>query len=236
MTVPEVCCVMLANGRRSMALRAIRSFQRQDYQGPKTLLVWDTTPEPIISEDEEREQGISDLRYLHVPWQRNRTIGELRNAANSATRCPIILHWDSDDWSHRSRIREQVSLLFATEYTAVGYNDMVFWDSRRGGEAWLYRNPNPRWCLGTSLCYLRKAWERNQFPNTSKGEDNAWIRSQNVKAVSSVNPKRGTLPAMIASIHGDNTCARIHAGSQEWNRAPEWDQACLTIMDNGVLR
>ena len=66
----------------------------------------------------------------------------------------------------------------------VGYREMLFWregrrlalseipgsalndgctDGFEPGEAWLYTNPDPRYALGTSLCYWRKTWERKPF-------------------------------------------------------------------------
>lgn len=105
MTRPTVACVMLANGRQEMVNRAVRCFNGQTYDN-RYLLTWENRGE--------------------------KSIGELRNMANTAAGCgvneaDIICHWDSDDWSHPNRIAEQVALLQSSGAECVGYNEMLFW-------------------------------------------------------------------------------------------------------------
>lgn len=237
-----VCAVMLANGREEMVRRAVRAWRAQTYPA-KRLLIWDTGE---LNQDLDTT-GDADGEIAHIPAQAYRpniTIGALRNEAISFwTEYPIILHWDSDDWSHPNRIAEQVALLEASGKEAVGYRDMLFWDSTKA-EAWLYTNRNPQYCLGTSLCYWREVWQRNPFPDTSAGEDTLWLRGvQSIGVESSTGTT--TLPAsvmdaatsegydkprMIASIHGGNTYARIERRAEEWKRVPEWDAHCREVM------
>lgn len=179
----------------------------------------------------------------------------------------IICHFDSDDVSHPNRIAEQVALLQSSGAECVGYNEMLFWREPRQlsnadvygkqeceghldpdapcdvseGETWLYSNPNPRFALGTSLCYLRKTWEAHPFPDLPHGEDTEFLMHVNCYAESSVlggdQPYivgDGGGPRMIASIHSGNTSPAyrpevMRANEMQgdvWKRVPAWDQHC----------
>jgi hypothetical protein len=244
MSAPTVCCVMLANGRPEMVARAVKSFRAQTCHGAR-LLVYDNGDVPIVRD-----------RSWSVDWAVNRgrraSIGMLRNEANTCANADIILHWDSDDWSHPNRIAEQVALLQSSGAACVGYNEMLFWDARAAvevdlstdtatdiGEAWLYRTAVPNYAIGTSMCYWRETWQRNPFPDQSEGCDDLHWFNRGVKIVSvssgywnqyptAINSQ--SIPRMIASIHGGNTCARIDAKQREWQRVQEWDAYCREAM------
>jgi hypothetical protein len=254
MSQPSVTAVMLVNGRRKMACRAIRCFRAQTC--PKhfrELLVWDT------GEDDLRDE-IADLtvdgaaRHFWLS-ESDKKIGTLRNDANGACRSDIICHWDSDDWSHPQRIEEQVNLLIASGADAVGYRDSLFWDTAYRGsnvtvstdvnrryvpgpanEAWFYQaQPLDRTqVVGSSLMYWRRTWERWSFlPDTSQGEEMRLANECNGNWVSSISTMRDAEPRMICAIHGENTShygIEHRRGAQEWTRCPGWDKFCAERM------
>ncbi len=219
MSAPTVACVMLANGRPEMVNRAVKSFRAQTY--PDRVLI-----------QYDNDGG--------------KSIGTLRNTANSLTGCDIICHWDSDDWSHPDRISEQVALLQSSGAECVGYDEMLFWDSTPkarmaqeigpqvkledpGGQAWLYRADMKNYVVGTSMCYWRNTWERFPFPDYSEGcDDLRWSSGDTrtgmraVKIVgAAIQPDRAVEndgPRMIAGIHGGNTCAKIAAQGKTWEK------------------
>jgi hypothetical protein len=234
---------MLANGRPEMVARAVKSFLAQSFHGAR-LLVFETGPVPIVRDPSWSVDWATN--YGHVA-----SIGALRNAANTCVGADILLHWDSDDWSHPNRIAEQVALLQSSGAECVGYNEMLFWrvapcgrnDCTGGGcckgsEAWLYHSAVPNYAVGTSMCYWREAWERNPFPDRSEGCDDLYWFNRGVKiaSVSAIPDDTRMVPGwkmhprMIASIHGGNTCARIDAAQREWTRVPEWDSYAREAM------
>ena len=209
--------------------------------------------------DSNASVGFIDARLIG-----GKPIGYLRNfVAETLCKAPnppdAFVHWDSDDFSHPNRIAEQVALLRSTGADVVGYREMLFWrepEKVRGGrlppqfyptypgEAWLYSNPDPRYCLGTSLCYWRKTWERKPFEATSQGEDlRFWTGLKSIGVSSLAGVPRFTAytayPRMIASIHAGNTStvyrpelmAAIERQGGEWKRAPEWDSYCRGVME-----
>jgi len=191
----------------------------------------------------------------------------------------VIIHWDSDDWSHPERIAEQVAFLQASGKEAVGYREMLFWRETKqvlgagveysqtapprslgslalkDGEAWLYSNGNPGYCLGTSLCYWRRVWEKRPFEDLAHGEDYAWLKGVDSLGISSRSKRSRIMcdsfggdgpdgsivvkdgqPRMIASIHGGNTSpAYQHLEAcekqgEKWKRVPQWDDFCRKVM------
>lgn len=189
---------MLVNGREAMVRRAVRAFQAQTYPRSR-LLIYDTGPQPVFGVYPEYHASIL---YHHMPHAIS--IGALRNEAiefamigATPAELDIIIHFDSDDWSHPNRIAEQVALLQASGKEAVGYREMLFWKEPGPiemidgsgwtvGAAWLYRSSNPRYCLGTSLCTWRRVWEQRPFPDLPKpgmksSEDALWLMGQDVR-------------------------------------------------------
>jgi hypothetical protein len=234
----KVGCVMLMSpGREAFQHQAVACFDTQTYTG--------------------------GLRLLTLPADPARTIGAMRNYANSLlTDCDIVCHWDDDDWSHPNRIAEQVALLQATGADCVGYNEILFWRGlsafpqaepingitvHNGGESWLYSNQNPRYALGTSLCYWRQAWEARPFPDINHGEDTEWLKGLRCEAVSSGKPSSRAIYSadvisMIARIHSGNSSSAydlaemvrhnaLPASERQWSRVPAWDRICREVME-----
>lgn len=275
MNQPKVAAIMLVDGRLDMAHRAIRSFIAQTYR-PVKLIVYETVRGAHSPMVDVSTYGPFVGHCMLVNPPDTIRIGELRNRANDiAQDADILIHWDSDDCSHPMRIEEQVALLQSSGADVVGYSDMLFLreaggDPRLTGgtcectstyvdpkctahpaQAWLYRNNDRRYCLGTSLCYWRKTWEAKPFnPKLPErrggtGEDTEWLRGLNSTAVPSVrlmphenplHPERGLtwpeVPRMVASIHGSNTqdYRGIEKSTNSWTRVPQWDDYCRRVM------
>jgi glycosyltransferase involved in cell wall biosynthesis len=275
MTEPLVCAIMLTRDRPEMAARAVRSFRAQTYE-LRMLLVYDSSavlhPELI---------GDSELVEIYNPTPNDgRSVGSLRNdAARMVPSGTIIIHWDDDDYSHPNRIAEQVALLQSEgpaeswsedhpetpkrylpgevvrrPLEAVGYREMLFW-REQAQETWRFHNPEPQYCLGTSLCYWRSTWQKRPFPDypkgqgpvrSGRGEDTDWlrdpktlqyvVRSKGVTSFAQTGPahREGDYaivpsePRMIASIHAGNAIHYTEVGRNPgaWTRVPEWDDYC----------
>ncbi len=207
MSDPLVSCIMLSSGpeRSGMLARAKRSYDAQTY--PNRNLVLGCYPKTA-------------------------TIGEMRNCANAASPGSILCHWDDDDYSHPDRIYEQVALLQSSGADCVGYNECLFWDMRKGvsrplGQAWLYGNSDPRYCLGSSMMYWRKTWERVKFDDVSHGEDERFRAKIKSVGLSSLSAR----PRMICSIHDSNTSVyRPEAQPTNWQRVAGLDAYCERTM------
>lgn len=239
---PNVCAILLTADRPKFTDRAIKAFYKQTY-GRCSLLVWDsgvTRYEPDLA-----ACGPDCKLVYDSPDEGNKTIGRLRNLANDYADGQILMHWDSDDWSAPTRMEEQVKFLIESGKQAVGYSQMLFWDSTKA-EAWLYTSPQTNYCIGTSLCYWRETWEKQPLKgDTSIGEewDTRWAARVSHAAVSSLTNDKALSylpsdmsikpagnPRLIAEVHGGNTACRIVPGTDEWKRVPQWDERLRETM------
>lgn len=233
---PLVCAIMLVNGRAAMVRRAVASFRAQTYRN-KALVVWDTGK--ISTGATYEGPYLPNINVVRVTeGAAAKTIGGLRNQANEEAECMgchIICHWDSDDWSHPQRIAEQVELLQASGADCVGYREALFWDTRPGqfAGAYLYRDPLPTHCLGASMCYWRRTWERRPFDHISHGEDARFQAGCKTHGVSAL--KIGDLdvePRIIFGIHGDRQNGNYDLSKSYgvWKRSAAWDEHCAQVM------
>jgi hypothetical protein len=221
-----------------MTRRAIESFRAQTYAN-KSLLILDT------GFYKYSERSGRDYRPNEVYSMMNGSgvsFGALRNMANTlAQSADIIAHFDSDDVSHPRRIEEQVAFLQSSGVEAVGYRELLFWDTRpvdeqqrqheQHGDAWLYAHPHPAYIVDASRCYWRRVWEAHPYREDCKHPDQDWWLHHWSKCASESLTIGG--PRMICGIHGDNTSeayAGEHMIAPSWNRAPEFDNYCAERM------
>ncbi|MBN8626216.1 MAG: glycosyltransferase family 2 protein [Planctomycetes bacterium] len=88
--LPGVSCMCLTYGRPAVLEEAIESFRRQDYAGPKEL---------IVLNDFDRQTLLCDVPGVHVVnvSKRFRTVGEKRNACAALATHDLLFVWDDDD-------------------------------------------------------------------------------------------------------------------------------------------
>jgi len=132
---PLVAALCLTRDRPEMLQRAVRSFRSQTYQN-KVLFILDSGKQPCGLRADHNETVWYVLQVNDKPVEQV-SIGELRNLAlgmmdvTPLGKPDIFVHFDDDDWSGPQRIAEQVALLQASGADAVGYSDLLFWDSRK---------------------------------------------------------------------------------------------------------
>jgi hypothetical protein len=240
MTHPKVIGVCLTtNTRPEMLARAVRCMERQDY--------------PYFQYTIFHGKGT--------------TVGVARNEGNAQAAkigAEVIAHFDDDDISAPARISDQVKLLVESGKQAVGYREMLFWSlvdhkfptdrvfrGGRLGEAWLYRNTDPRYIISTSACYWRRTWEDKPFDDVPTGEVGRWIKGLETLGVPGIGARfaKGLTyaaadeplveePHMLATLHGGNTCpqhifpaATNPDGSLTWTRVSSWDERCRELLE-----
>ena len=237
--------IIYDNGQVSFEIELIKTQMRSTV-GPTSHL-WDTCAPTGLRDNETL---IRDRTYDQ------RSIGRLRNVANSATIADIIWTLDSDDLSTKHRMSEQVALLQSSGAEVVGYNEVVFWrDLTEPAEghikgtvhqdfnraAYLYANSNPKYAIGGSLCYRREFWQRKPFrdlpkPNGGTAEDNVFIAGENCIGVSGIVEG---VPRLVCRIHGSNTSnydsvLNPSAKSHNWRRVADMDAYCARVMATEV--
>jgi glycosyltransferase involved in cell wall biosynthesis len=136
--LPGVSCICPTFGRPALLVEAIESFLRQDYRGPKELVVLNDCPEQTLEYDHP------EVRIVNVPG-RFKSLGEKLNAAVGLCSYDLIAVWTDDDISLPHRLSLSVDRLdrtlgFFKASTALFWNDGVLSGPERnvfhGGSLW----------------------------------------------------------------------------------------------------
>ena len=103
------------------------------------------------------------------------------------------------------------------------------------GEAWIYRNDEPRFACGASYMYTRALWEQQPFPDAPHEDRRWWLTPLVSNACVGANSVEPMIePRMVCGIHGGNTesydRAAMAKATDVWRRAPEFDSYCAGVM------
>lgn len=107
--LPMVSCQCITFGRTYLLDEAVESFLRQDYPGPKELVILNDYPPLQI------ECFIPGIRVINQPF-RYGTIGEKRNECARLSRGHVLMVWDDDDISLPHRISYSIAQMKDKEF------------------------------------------------------------------------------------------------------------------------
>lgn len=172
-----VSCIMPTTNRRAFVPQAIQYFLRQDYPN-RELIVVDDGAEPV------EDLIPPDLRVRYMRLEGKHTVGAKRNLACKSANGEIIVHWDDDDWMANRRLSYQVTHLLGQRADICGLDKVFFYDTR-SGQAWRYVYPQGGrpWVAGGTLCYTKRFWSENPFPELNIGEDTHFLWSRRSKQI-----------------------------------------------------
>ncbi len=188
-----VSAILPTRGRREFARQALESFLDQTYP-EKELLILDDIDDPSFPDGVPHGHRI--LRWL----SNSRLIAKKRNDLCGYAAGPIIMHFDSDDWSAPDRMADQVERLEMSGAAVTGYHSILFFD----GRVFKYIG-SPNYAVGTSLAFTKEWWAKFPFPENVQdgiGEDNEFVcNAYNRGRLCSVDG--GSM--IVARVHVDNT-------------------------------
>jgi glycosyltransferase involved in cell wall biosynthesis len=209
---PLVTCVMPTFNRRRFVAHAIGCFLRQDYPSLE-LLVLDDGSEAVA------DLMPDDGRVRYVQTARRQEIGAKRNTACELAAGDVIVHWDDDDWSADSRVRQQVRALVGNGADVCGLSRILFYEPMTD-RAWEYEYPaeDRPWVYGATLCYTKAFWRRNPFPEVSVGEDTRFVWSGGPRRMVVLDDHR----LFVGTIHSGNTCPK-QVEERHWRSCPVAD-------------
>jgi glycosyltransferase involved in cell wall biosynthesis len=104
-----VSCVCLTYGRPTLLEESIESFLRQDWNGPKELIVVNDHPDQQLKFDHP------EVTIFNIP-RRLKTLGEKRNFSIALARWDNLLIWDDDDIYLPWRITETMKTLPTAQF------------------------------------------------------------------------------------------------------------------------
>ncbi|MBI3960365.1 MAG: glycosyltransferase family 2 protein [Chloroflexi bacterium] len=117
--LPGISCVCVTYARPHLLEEAIDSFLRQDYPGPKELIVLNDYTPQILEFDHP------EVQIINLPY-RFHTVGEKMNAGVALARYDLICLWDDDD----------IILPHRLSLSAARVTDQLF----RSTHAWVWSN------------------------------------------------------------------------------------------------
>lgn len=193
--LPLASCIMPTCNRRHFVPRAIRYFQRQQYE-PKELIVVDDGDEPV------EDLVPNDARIRLIRLAERTRLGTKRNLACKEARGTYILHWDDDDWMADWRITYQVEQIRQLRADICGLRRVLFFDPAAAA-SWEYIFPGTikPWVCGASLCYTAAYWRNNPFANIDVGEDTRFIWNDPEARIVMLDDNRW----LVALVHASNT-------------------------------
>lgn len=146
-------------------------------------------------------------------------VGAKRNNLCAHAKGDIIVHFDSDDLYAADWIERSVNELIQSGRMITGLKSAYFYD----GHYLRQYNPLPKTqssLVGASLCYYKKAWQKQQFKDTQTGEEHVFIANGGGFAA------HDYINGFCAIIHGNNTCSNTLLFAHEFSfvdssKAPE---------------
>lgn len=190
--------------RAMMLKRCIEQFLAQDYPAKQMVIIGE--PGDCIAW-EFREFNRS-IRWLDC--EPGLTIGAKRNAGCEVAKGDFIIHMDDDDLYARDWISRSVDALIENNAQVTGlssayfYRDIPYLPFEQRLLEWDYYASIPRpsmpYVCEATMCYTRRSWEENKFPDTSHGEGKAFMLQKKVV-------RHGYKEGFAGIIHSSNTCS-----------------------------
>jgi glycosyltransferase involved in cell wall biosynthesis len=157
--LPAVSCVCPTYARPELLAEAVHSFLRQDYRGPKELIVLNDYPGQTLELDHP------DVHVINV-GKRFRTLGEKLNAAVGLASHDLIFVWSDDDVYLPHRLSLSVDR-FDQKKGFFKTSRAYFWNDRK--ITGLERNT-----FHGASCFSRDLFTRVRgYPHASVGVDQA---------------------------------------------------------------
>jgi len=198
-----VSAIMPTRSRPALSRTALECWKAQTW-AEKELVILDDADDPSFRVPPV-EAGV---RYYKGP---RLSVGAKREWLCANALGEVIIHFDSDDWSHPDRIAQQVELL--SDKPMSGYHCLFFWDMRNSvGYRW---KAGAGFACGTSMCYTREFWKRQRFKDVKFAEDNLMVyAAQKAGGVSTLDGRQ----MCVARAHDGSTSSARRLGRNGWPR------------------
>ena len=179
--LPLVSCQCLTYARPALLAEAVESFLRQDYPGPKELIVLNDQPEAIYY------AGLPGVRVVNLP-ERVPTVGGKRNLCAELSAGEILLPWDDDD----------IHLPWRISVTIAEMTNHHFFKAKR---MWFLQE-EPKWTFKLSnqsvapsmAGFSKSLWEDvGRYPEMQSGQDMEFHKKIRPTGLQDVHPLPATL-------------------------------------------
>lgn len=153
--VTGVSCLCPTYGRFHLLAEAVESFLRQDYAGPKELIILNDLARQRITFDHP------EVRVINMP-ERFPNLGSKRNHVAALARYPLLLTWGDDDIHLPHRISRMVDALGERPFLLEGWHYCSY-----GPQLLLNRFPT----MGAHIVDKKFYFSLGGVPEKDTGED-----------------------------------------------------------------
>lgn len=214
---PLISCIMPTTRKRdAFLLRAIRSFNAQNYPNKELIVV--TDDDSFVAPAQE------NISYTILCSDRTPSIGAKRNLACSLAHGELICSWDDDDRYGPSRLTWQSAFILAGEADCSAMKMSLLLDVNTMS-LWSPSDDTHRKCFKQDVHYgtlmFRADYWRNGtvFPSVNVGEDRRFVHAllaQDARLAQVVDPA-----SFIYVLHGGNTTSDMRLVHPDgWTQVP----------------
>ena len=192
---------MVTKGKPDSVRHALKMFQQQTYQAKEIVIVTDPGQMQRLSNELNLGGNNTNIRLIDSGhYNKNATLGDLRNIAASAAQGKYVCQWDDDDLYHPRRLEIQIGLLKNHSASACLLNQWIIW-----------------WPLKKRFAISNKRnWEGSllaeksimpEYLSLKRGEDTPVVENiiKNHRTISIKNPN-----LYVYVVHGKNTFDEAH--------------------------
>jgi len=201
---PKISCLCVTNNRVEFLQRSITCFKSQKYANKELVIVYSLSD---LATDEFLERLYScdeEINLIKLPFDGQRTLGDLRNISIANSTGEYICIWDDDDWYHPDRLQIQMKEMLDNSRRASILFYLLMFDI-----------PNK-----TAYLTCRRAWENSilcekkvlsefnvSYPSLNRGEDSVFADQLKIANVfyPIIKPQ-----LYIYCYSGKNTCDQNH--------------------------
>ena len=187
--------------RFAMARRAVKSWQLQEYDGPRQLLVINDHPTESLYDPAAAPAGV-----LEVRMEERHSLGRLRNIGIAAAPAESVymVQWDDDDFSAPSRLQYQVESTKSGQASIFRYE--INYDLLTGNA--FVNNGRAIRGGGFPGTMLWPLSTKARFPDKGKAEDTEFVLA--LRSELSVQVLRNDPRLYTRTYHGLNTWSQKH--------------------------
>lgn len=213
---PLVSCIMPTYNRRQFVPMALRCWLRQDYPGPRELIVID---------DGEDAVGDLVLQTLKTGFDYERLVGrhptgtKINHAVEYLAKGDFFALWADDDWYAPWRLRRQVEALLASGADVCCSDRCIYWDLLRQKAAmyhYVAGRASTAGMVGGTLVFTRRYWQEQPFEPVSLAEDQMFVQGRLGPRAAWIEPDCYVAMVHDSNVSGDRIRDLMAAGHEQF--------------------
>lgn len=127
MNLEKISCLMVTKADLDLVRYSLKMFQLQTYPAKEIVIVTDPGQAQQLSQELRIHDSNNIILVDSINYNKNSTLGDLRNIATSSAQGDYVCQWDDDDLHHPRRLEVQMGLLKKYSAAACLLNQWIIW-------------------------------------------------------------------------------------------------------------